>query len=94
MWLEGEHDIATQSELAATLAKAMSGDDCDLVVDLGAVTFLSAATVNELVRGRVFLKDHARSLTLRAPSSRAQRVLDLCELTGFVERPQPDALTA
>ena len=65
VWLEGEHDVATQVELAGVLAKAIASDDADLVVDLRAVTFLSAGTLNELVRGREFLRDHSRVLTLR-----------------------------
>lgn len=83
--LDGEHDIATLPLLTDTLTRAISADDTDLVVDLSAVTFLSAATIDELVRGRNTLHLQARNLTLRSPSRCASRLLDLCGLTGLVE---------
>jgi anti-anti-sigma factor len=85
VWLAGEHDLATVSQVANALATAISTDDADLVVDLSAVTFMSAATVEELVRGRAFLREHSRTLTVRAPSRFAKRVLDLCDLSSLVE---------
>jgi anti-anti-sigma factor len=84
VWLAGEHDMSTVRMLAETLAKAISRNDADLVVDLSEVTFLSAATVEELVRCRVFLRDHSRDLALRAPSPRAWRILEICGLTTLI----------
>jgi anti-anti-sigma factor len=86
VWLEGEHDLATTSELAETLAKAISVTDGDVVIDLSAVTFLSLATINELLRGKSFLEHRYRTLTLRSPSSCAERLLGVCNLTDWVER--------
>ena len=83
--LDGEHDIATLPFLTDTLAKAISADDTDLVVDLSRVTFLSAATIDELVRGRNTLRHQSRDLTLRSPSRCASRLLDVCGLTDLVE---------
>ena len=80
VWLDGEHDIATVAVLADTLAKAISADDGDLIVDLSGVTFLSTATIDELLRVQGYLLRHNRHLLLRSPSRPARRVLDLCGL--------------
>jgi anti-anti-sigma factor len=80
VWLDGEHDIATVAVLADTLAKAISADDGDLIVDLSGVTFLSTATIDELIRVRNSLLGQNRNLTLRSPSRFARRILDLCGL--------------
>lgn len=84
--LSGEHDAATALDLSNELAIAVSLDHEDLVVDLSAVTFLSAATVGVLIRSRVFLDERGRHLRLVAPSSIARRVLDACKVTYDVER--------
>lgn len=42
------------------------------------VTFMSAATVDLIIRARQVLERQSRSLTLQAPSKCAKRVLDLC----------------
>lgn len=80
VWLYGEEDIATVAVLAGTLARAVSADDRDLIVDLSGVTFLSTATIDELMRVRSALLRQNRSLLLRSPSRPARRVLDLCGL--------------
>lgn len=80
VWLDGEEDIATVAVLAETLARAVSGDDADLIVDLSRLTFLSTATIDELVRVRSILLCQNRTLTLRSPSRFVRRVLDLCGL--------------
>jgi anti-anti-sigma factor len=85
IWLDGEHDICTAPTLSDALAKAISADDADLVVDLSEVTFIGAATIGELVRGRNRLRDQSRTLTLRSPPRFARRLLDLCGLADIVE---------
>jgi anti-anti-sigma factor len=88
IWLDGEQDIATVAVLAGTLANATSADDTDLIVDLSGVTFMSTATIDELVRARNLLLGLSRNLTLRSPSRCARLLLDLCGLAGFVEPSQ------
>jgi anti-anti-sigma factor len=85
VWLRGEHDIATAPVLADSLATATATSGCDVIVDLRRVTILDAATIGVLVRARNTLRGNARDLTLRAPSGRANHVLDLCGLLGLVE---------
>jgi anti-anti-sigma factor len=85
IWLRGEHDIATVAVLADTLANVTAADDADLIVDLSCVTFMSTATIEELIRARNLLLGLSRNLTLRSPSKFARRLLDLCGLAAFVE---------
>jgi anti-sigma B factor antagonist len=85
VWLDGEHDFATVYVLTDMLARAISVDDADLIIDLSGVTFIGSAAIDELIRGRNILHRQARSLTLRSPSRCAKRVLDVCGLTGLVE---------
>ena len=80
VWLIGEEDIATVAILADTLARAGAVDNSDLIVDLSRVTFLSTATIDELIRVRDILLRQNRTLSLRSPSPFARRVLDLCGL--------------
>lgn len=84
----GEHDISTVAGLSKTLARAISRNDADLVIDLRAVTFLDAATVGALLRARRMLVHRSRCLTLRSPSRMARRVLELSGLGPFIE-PEP-----
>jgi len=77
--LEGEQDIASSFALADSLAIAIALDDLDLIVDLSNVRFMGADTIGILIRARSFLREQSRTLTLRAPSAFAKRVLDLCE---------------
>jgi anti-anti-sigma factor len=80
VWLDGEEDIATVAILAGTLDEAVSADDRDLIVDLSGLTFLSTATVDELIRVRNILLRQDRNLSLRSPSPFASRLLNLCGL--------------
>ena len=85
VWLDGEHDIATVAALSDTLADVVSADDADLIVDFSGLTFLSAATIGELIRTRKLLSGQSRNVALRSPSKFARRVLDLCGLASQVE---------
>jgi anti-anti-sigma factor len=80
VWLDGEEDIATVAVLAERLARAVSSGDGDLIVDMSGVTFLSTATIHQLIRVRNILVDQNRNMSLRAPSPFARRLLDLCGL--------------
>jgi anti-anti-sigma factor len=85
VWLEGEHDVATVAVLAGTLANVTSADDANVIVDLSGVTFMSTATIDELIRARNLLLGLYRNLTLRSPSKCARRLLDLCGLADLVD---------
>ena len=85
VWLQGEHDLSTAAALADTLARAIALDDADLVIDLSEVQFMSAATVGIIVRADALLRAQSRSLALRAPSTCARRVLELCGVAGELD---------
>ena len=85
VWLDGEQDIATAAILADTLARVTSADDADLIVDLSGVTFMSTATIDQLIRARNLLLGLSRNLTLRSPSKCVRRILDLCGVAGLTQ---------
>lgn len=85
VWLDGEQDIVTVSVLTDTLERVTAADESDVTVDLSGVTFLSAATIGRLVRGRNLLRSRSRILTLRSPSMFARRLFDVLGLAGLVE---------
>lgn len=84
VWLVGEHDAFTASELSETLARAMADDDGDLLLDLSGVDFMGVATVGVIVRANEFLGQRSRSLAVRCPSGRARRVLELCDVGSSI----------
>jgi anti-anti-sigma factor len=85
----GEHDISTDDALCATLASATALDGAGLVLDLSGVEFMAASTLGVIVWARTFLRQRARSLTVRAPSARAWRVIDVCQLNDLLG-PSPE----
>jgi anti-anti-sigma factor len=87
--LRGEHDLSTAPSVAEALARASALGDGGVVVDLSGVLFMDAAVIRELVDRREALRLQSRALTVRAPSTIARRVLDLCELTALVEPVEP-----
>jgi anti-anti-sigma factor len=91
VWLDGEHDIATAPVLADTLANVIAADDANLIVDLSRVTFMSTATIDELLQASHLMVDLSRDLRLRSPSKCARRLLDLCGITDLAA-PSEDAI--
>ena len=85
VWLSGEHDVATAPELGGILAEAIAADTGDLLVDLAQVQFMDASTFGVLLRSRHALRLQSRSLTVRAPSTQAARILTICGLEGLLD---------
>ncbi len=84
IWLRGEHDITTDFVLSLTIAHAIALDNAPLVLDLSEVEFLGASTLGVIVRAREFLRHRSRSLTVRFPSTPAQRIIGLCDLDNLL----------
>lgn len=84
VWLVGEHDVSTVSEVADALASAIARDDNDVLVDLSGVEFMDAATVGVVLRASAILRTKSRSLHLQAPSRCARRMIDLCGIGALV----------
>lgn len=72
--LHGELD-ATNSDLV--LRACLARGARDVVVDLGAVTFLSCAGYGALVNARQALEEHAGSLSVRSEAGQPARLLSL-----------------
>ena len=89
VWMRGEHDAANVDTLVETLGRAIAMDDADLVVDMSGVEFMGARTVNALVRADDVLRTRSRTLTVRAPSRTALRVIELCGV-GCLLGPRQD----
>jgi len=70
--------------LCATLARAIAVDSAGLVLDLSEVEFMAVSTLGVIVRAREFLRQRSRSLTVRAPSALAWRVIDTCGLRDLL----------
>jgi anti-anti-sigma factor len=94
LWLSGEYDVATLTDMAKGLAAAIALDDADLVVDLTEVQFIDVATIGLLIRARNFLRLRSRQLTLRNPPRCAQLILHVCGLSGLIDAPPADASPA
>src|SRR4029078_9566172 len=87
--LLGDHGTRARAELSVAMARGIALDDAQIVVDLSGVEFMAAATASVIVGARDFLQAHSRELTVRSPSRCAQRLLDVCGLTGLIEQPGP-----
>lgn len=96
--VSGEHDPATRTHLSRTIARAAHLDEADMVVDLSGITFMDASTLGAIVNAHNRLRAGSRSLSVRAPSPLARRLLDICGLAFLIdEHPapaQPSAATA
>lgn len=85
LWLSGEHDLATKTQLCEVLALEFSAHDHDLIVDLSDVAFMDCSTVGALIAGKEWMTRQHRWMSVRAPSPCARRLLDLCGLNGLLD---------
>jgi anti-sigma B factor antagonist len=86
--LYGEHDLSTEAELSDALASFCGvGGVGDVIVDLSQVTFVDSTTITALLGARNLMLRQNRRLVLRAPSTHARRVLQLCGILVFPEPP-------
>jgi anti-anti-sigma factor len=91
VWVSGEHDASTVHELAESLARAIALVDLDVVADLRGGRFMDASTIGVIVRADLYLRSRSRTLTIRAPSPCARRVVAIC---GVSERVGSGRLSA
>ena len=92
VWMTGEHDVSNASRLSHVIAETIALDEEDVVVDLGGVTFLSAATIAIFARANAFLNARSRSLVLRSPRRSAIRLLGICGLAHLISPPPLDSV--
>jgi anti-sigma B factor antagonist len=79
--LTGELDTSTIAGITEHISDAIAVASESLVLDLRQVTFLDSLSLAALVHARNLCAAYGLALTLRAPSYRVQRLL---ELTGTV----------
>jgi anti-anti-sigma factor len=85
VWVGGEHDSATAMNVSSRIAQAARLDDSDLVVDLSSITFMDASTIGAIVASHNRLLGRSHSLSVRAPSPLARRLLTMCELAFLID---------
>jgi anti-anti-sigma factor len=81
--LRGDHDASTAAALSSDLARVMTEDDTDVVLDLSEVNFMGASTVGIIVNARAFLEQQHRRLIVQLPTPCARRVLEICGLADL-----------
>ena len=81
--LRGEHDASTAVALSSDLARVMTANEADVVLDLSEVSFMGASTVGIIVKAREFLAQQNRRLTVQLPTPCARRVLEICGLADL-----------
>lgn len=86
----GDHDRTSRELVAGTIARAALLDHADVVIDLSGVTFMDASLIGAIVDGHHRLLADSRALTVRAPTERARRLLEVCGL-GFLIEDAPGA---
>jgi anti-anti-sigma factor len=92
VWLEGEHDVSSKLAVVSVIERVAELDQGDVQVDLSGVTFMDASIIGALVCARKHLRGLGLSLEVRAPSSAARSVLDLCGVSNLIAA--PEAMTA
>ena len=88
--LRGEADAFTLPVLVDALISAIAEYDGVITVDLAHTEFIDSATSRALFRASQFLQARGRTLTVRAPTRAAARVLGLLGLSSLIE---PNATT-
>jgi anti-sigma B factor antagonist len=84
----GEADIATLPVVSDALSRVIADQRGDVVVDLAETRFIDTATLRALVRARGVLHWGGRQLTLRSPSTIADRMLAVFGLSHLVSGPR------
>jgi anti-anti-sigma regulatory factor len=75
------------------LAEALSHDEGRVIIDLGAVHFLSLSSLGIIVRAQAELRCRSRSLTVRSPNANVLRIIRICgleDIVGTAVGAQPD----
>lgn len=86
LWLRGDRDIPTEDALAKTIAEAIALGEPAVVVDLGDVHFLSAATLRVFVEAQETLEAQSRALVLNVPSASARRIFEVSGLSDLLDQ--------
>ena len=86
----GEVDAATSDHLERALAAlAVDGGDGEVVVELGAVTFMDSSGLRALLTGKRAVEDAGLSLRVGTASAPVRRVLEIAGLAAVLRLPGP-----
>jgi len=87
VWLAGEQDLTAIAALRDVIAQIvkLAARDPYVVIDLEAVSFIGSQLASALLDAKASLGQNGRTLTLRAPTQAAYRLLVLCGLSGMVQ---------
>jgi anti-sigma B factor antagonist len=80
--VEGELDSATAPELTGAMSELDLSDGHAVAIDLGGCTFIDSSGIHALVAAATVAKGAGKRLTVRAVSSNARRVLEICSLAN------------
>jgi anti-sigma B factor antagonist len=83
--ISGELDVATATDLRSAGEQALADGSPTLIVDLEAVTFLDSSGLGALIALRNASLAAERSFSLRRPSPRVNKVLELSGLTDVFD---------
>jgi anti-anti-sigma factor len=84
--LHGELDAATALTLHGQLAFFHVDDPWVMVADMSDVTYIDLDGIAAIVDSRQALRSRSCTLTITNPSTTVRLMLQLCDLTGLVER--------
>jgi anti-sigma B factor antagonist len=84
--VSGELDVASAPELRTAGEQAYADGSSVLVLDLSDVSFLDSSGLGALIAIRNASLSESRSLLLRRPSARVDKVLELSGLTKVFSR--------
>jgi anti-sigma B factor antagonist len=82
--VDGELDVASVWQLEAAITEAASRHT-DIDLDLSRVSFFDAAAVGALVNGRTTAQAQGNELRVRNVAPIVRRVLEIVELTDWIE---------
>jgi anti-anti-sigma factor len=85
VWLHGEHDASTATQLSEAIRRAVDLDGMDVTLDLSDVVFMSAQTIAVITHANNSCEKQLLTLRLRNPSRSAQRIIELCGLEALVQ---------
>ncbi|MBV8464178.1 MAG: STAS domain-containing protein [Acidimicrobiales bacterium] len=81
--VKGEVDLANAPELKETLEREGAGRD--VVLDLSELAFMDSSAIAVIVQARSDALGDGRTLSIRNPSDRARRLLELVALDFLIE---------
>jgi len=94
--LRGAVERSTRPVLPDYLVVGLLLEDAEIVIDLGSIEFIDLAGIRALGREREFLLANRRTMSVRAPSRLARRLITMCGLDDILEevtidlrRPRP-----